>query len=275
MKTLRPGPVIAAFVAIWLLAVTLLPILWIVLLSIKPGSLTFDTGVIFGFIPTVENYVRLLSDGTFLKYFINSVVVAVGTVVVSMAIGAPAAYVLSRSRLRKFRNWALAYSLFVRIIPPVVFVMPYFLVFRMIGLNDSWTGLIIAYANLNIPLVMWSLWSYFNEVPRELDDAAAIDGASPFRTFFTIVLPVAAPGVAATAIITFIMSWNEFLLALILTTREAKTLPVAIVSFLSYEGADWGLVSSGATLIMAPVIVFTFFIQKYLVTGLAGGAVRG
>lgn len=268
-------PVLSTAATLWIFVVALMPIVWVILLSVKPGNLAFDKDATFVFPPTLDNYQRLLADGSFLHYFTNSVVVAVGTVVLSMVIGAPAAYVISRSRVRRFVMLALGYSLFIRLIPPVIFVMPYFLFFRKVGLSDTTLGLIIAYSNLNIPLVMWSLWTYFNEVPRELDEAASIDGAGPFRTFISVVFPAAAPGVAATAIITFIMAWNEFLLALVLTTREAKTLPVAIMGFLSYEGADWGLVASGATLIMAPVVFFTFFIQKYLVTGLGGGAVRG
>jgi multiple sugar transport system permease protein len=122
---------------------------------------------------------------------------------------------------------------------------------------------------------MWSLWSFFNDVPRELDEAARIDGASPFQVFLRVILPVSAPGVTATAILTFIMAWNEFLLALILTSREARTLPVAIVGFLAYEGADWGLVSSGSVLVMAPIVAFTVLIRKYLVQGLVGGALKG
>jgi multiple sugar transport system permease protein len=181
----------------------------------------------------------------------------------------------SRSRWREFRNAALGYSLFVRIVPPTVFIIPYFLAARSLGVNDTWWILILAYANLNIPLAMWSLWSFFNDVPRELDEAARIDGAGHWQIFLKVVLLVSAPGLTATAILTFIMAWNEFLLALVLTSREARTLPVAIVGFLAYEGADWGLVSSGAVLVMAPIVAFTVFIRKYLVQGLVGGAIKG
>jgi len=257
------------------LALILLPLFWIVLLSLKTQLQAFDRTQVFFFWPTLDNYRRLLEDGTFLSYLVNSVVVAVGTVIVSLAIGAPAAYVVSRSRWREFRNIALGYSLFVRIVPPTVFIIPYFLAARIFGFNDTWWILIIAYANLNIPLVMWSLWSFFNDVPRELDEAARIDGAGHWQIFLKVILPVSAPGLTATAILTFIMAWNEFLLALVLTSREARTLPVAIVGFLAYEGADWGLVSSGAVLVMAPIIVFTVFIRKYLVQGLVGGALKG
>jgi len=256
------------------LALVLVPLLWIVLLSLKTQVQAFDRTQVLVFQPTLDNFQRLLADGTFVHYLVNSVVVAIGTVVVSLAIGAPAAYVVSRSRWRRFRDVALAYSLFVRIVPPTVFIIPYFLGARLLGVNDTWWVLIVAYANLNIPLVMWSLWSFFNDVPRELDEAARIDGAGPWQIFLRVILPVAAPGLTATAILTFIMAWNEFLLALVLTSREARTLPVAIVGFLAYEGADWGLVSSGSILVMAPIVVFTVLIRKYLVKGLVGGAVK-
>lgn len=272
----RPLPVLAmSFGALVFLALILLPIFWIVLLSLKTQLQAFDRTQVFVFWPTLDNYRRLLEDGTFLKYLLNSTIVAVGTVVVSLAIGAPAAYVVSRSRWREFRNVALGYSLLVRIVPPTVFIIPYFLGARLLGVNDTWWVLIVAYANLNIPLAMWSLWSFFNDVPRELDEAAKIDGAGQWQIFFKVVLPVSAPGLTATAILTFIMAWNEFLLALVLTSREARTLPVAIVGFLAYEGADWGLVSSGAVLVMAPIVAFTVFIRKYLVQGLVGGALKG
>lgn len=276
MVVRRPLPVAGITLATAaFLGVTLIPLIWIVLLSLKTQAQAFDRTQVLFFTPTLDNFVRLLADGTFLHYLLNSVVVAVGTVVVSLAIGAPAAYVVSRSRWRQFRNVALGYSLFVRIVPPTVFIIPYFLGARLLGINDTWWVLVIAYANLNIPLVMWSLWSFFNDVPRELDEAARIDGASPWQVFLRVILPVSAPGVTATAILTFIMAWNEFLLALILTSREARTLPVAIVGFLAYEGADWGLVSSGSVLVMAPIVAFTVLIRKYLVQGLVGGALKG
>lgn len=256
------------------LAIVVVPLLWIVLLSFKTQMQAFDRTQVFLFTPTLDNFERLLADGSFIGYLTNSVVVATGTVVVSLAIGAPAAYVVSRSRWRRFRDIALAYSLFVRIVPPTVFIIPYFLGARLLGVNDTWWVLIVAYANLNIPLVMWSLWSFFNDIPIELDEAARIDGAGPWQVFLRVILPVAAPGLAATAILTFIMAWNEFLMALVLTSREARTLPVAIVGFLAYEGADWGLVSSGSVLVMAPIVLFTFLIRKYLVKGLVGGAVK-
>jgi len=268
----RSGALLLTFA---LLASLLLPLVWLLLLSLKTQLQAFDRTQVFLFQPTVANYHRLLADGTFFRYVLNSLWVALGTVAVSLAIGAPAAYVVSRSRWRRFQVLALGYSLFVRIVPPMVFVIPYFLAFRYAGLSDSRIGLVIAYANLNIPLVMWSLWSFFNEVPRELDEAARADGATTWQAFVRVVLPVAAPGLAATAILTFIMAWNEFLLALILTSREARTLPVAIVGFLAYEGADWGLVSSGSVLVMAPIVVFTLLIRKYLVQGLVGGALKG
>jgi multiple sugar transport system permease protein len=276
MVVRRPLPVAGVTLATAIfLAVTLIPLLWIVLLSLKTQAQAFDRTQVLVFTPTLDNFARLLADGTFLQHLLNSVVVAVGTVIISLAIGAPAAYVVSRSRWRRFRNVALGYSLFVRIVPPTVFIIPYFLGARLLGINDTWWVLVIAYANLNIPLVMWSLWSFFNDVPRELDEAARIDGASPFQVFLRVILPVSAPGVTATAILTFIMAWNEFLLALILTSRDARTLPVAIVGFLAYEGADWGLVSSGSVLVMAPIVAFTVLIRKYLVQGLVGGALKG
>jgi multiple sugar transport system permease protein len=271
----RRFPAILSAMAILVaLAIVVVPLLWIVLLSLKTQMQAFDRTQVFLFTPTLDNFERLLADGSFLGYLTNSVVVATGTVVVSLAIGAPAAYVVSRSRWRRFRDIALAYSLFVRIVPPTVFIIPYFLGARLLGVNDTWWVLIIAYANLNIPLVMWSLWSFFNDIPIELDEAARIDGAGPWQVFLRVILPVAAPGLAATAILTFIMAWNEFLMALVLTSREARTLPVAIVGFLAYEGADWGLVSSGSVLVMAPIVLFTFLIRRYLVKGLVGGAVK-
>lgn len=269
------GRAIAVVAVGGLLLLFMLPLVWLLLLSLKTQAQAFDPAHMLVFAPTFENYARLLADGTFLHHFTNSLIVAIGTVVASLLIGVPAAYVVSRSRWRRFNQVALGYSLVVRIVPPAVFVIPYFLAFRAIGLNDTLLGLILAYANLNIPLVMWSMWSFFNDIPRDLDEAAAIDGATPWQILLRIILPVAAPGVAATAILTFIMAWNEFLLALVLTTREARTLPVAIVGFLAYEGADWGLVASGSVLIMAPIVVFTVLIRRYLVQGLVGGAVRG
>jgi multiple sugar transport system permease protein len=158
--------------------------------------------------------------------------------------------------------------------PPIAFTIPFFLAYRWLGLLDTLSGLIIIYLTFNLALVIWMMQTFFESVPRALEEAAWIDGCSVWRAFFTITLPLAAPGLAATAVLCFILSWNDFFFALILTRTQAQTAPVAIVSFIQYEGWEWGKIAAGGTLVMLPVVIFTLMVRTYLVRGLTAGGVK-
>jgi multiple sugar transport system permease protein len=155
------------------------------------------------------------------------------------------------------------------------YVIPFFVIYHRLGLLDTPIALIILYSVFNLALVIWSMHTFFSEVPVTLEEAARVDGASILQVFIRIVLPLSGPGLAATAILCFLFSWNEFLFALIITRNFARTAPLAIVNFIAYEGAEWGRIAAGSILVIIPVIVFSFLVRRYLVRGLIVGAVKG
>lgn len=259
--------------ALTVLVLVLLPFVWLLVTSFKPNSIIFAIPPVLVFEPTLQNYVDLW-DGIFPPSFLNSAVVAVSTTVLSVLIGVPGAYALSRASFKHKEQMSL-WILASRMAPPIAFTIPYFLAYRHAGLLDTRTGLVIIYLTFNLSLVVWMMRSFFDALPPALEEAAWIDGASMFQAFFKIVLPLAAPGLAATAILCFIYAWNDFFFALILTRTHAMTATVAIVNFMNLEGWEWGKIAAGGTLVMLPVLVFSFLVRRYLVAGLAAGAIKG
>ena len=253
-----------------LLAVVLFPALWMLQLSFREGGDIFDLSLVFA--PTLDNY-RALWKGLFPGSFGNSVVVSFAATALSLLLGVPAAYALSRCRFRARRTIAL-WILATRMAPPIAFTIPFFLAYRFLGLIDSLTGLVIIYMTFNLALVVWLMRNFFEGVPRALEEAAWIDGCGVWSGFRLIALPLAAPGLAATGVLCFILSWNDFFYALILTRTKAMTAPVAIVNFMQYEGWEWGKIAAGGTLVMLPVVVFSIFVRQYLVRGLTAGSVK-
>jgi multiple sugar transport system permease protein len=162
-----------------------------------------------------------------------------------------------------------------RMAPPIAFTIPYFLAYRWMDLLDTRTGLVIIYLTFNISLVVWLMRSFFDACPRSLEEAAWIDGASLWQGFVRIVLPIAGPGIAATAILCFLYSWNDFFFALILTRNQAMTAPVAVVNFMNYEGWEWGKIAAGGTMVMLPVLIASVLVRKFLIQGMTAGAVKG
>ncbi|HUA56472.1 MAG TPA: carbohydrate ABC transporter permease [Candidatus Sulfotelmatobacter sp.] len=253
-----------------LLVVVLFPFAWMVQMSFRTSDDIFGYDLLFA--PTLENY-RALWVGTFPGSFVNSVAAGTISTALSLLIGVPAAYSLSRWRFRSRRGVAL-WILATRMAPPIAFTIPFFLAYRYVGLLDTIAGLVVIYMTFNLALVVWMMQSFFDGVPRALEEAAWIDGCGVWGAFRRIALPLAAPGLAATAVLCFIFSWNDFFYALILTRTNAMTAPVAIVNFMQYEGWEWGKIAAGGTLVMLPVVVFTFFVRAYLVRGLTAGGVK-
>ena len=163
----------------------------------------------------------------------------------------------------------------VRMFPPIATIIPIFLLFNKLGLIDTRLGLMLLYIAFNLPFAIWIMRSFFDEIPSELDDAAMVDGCSPWQAFARIILPLAAPGLSATAIFCMMFSWNEFLFAMIISRAQTQTLPVGVMGFITQRGVLWGEMSAAATIIMTPMIIFTFLIQRYLIRGLTFGAVKG
>lgn len=257
-------------VAVALLIIVLLPALWLILMSFRPEGDILSTSLWFR--PSLQNYLKAWT-GEFAGSFKHSVEASVSSTVFSLLIGVPAAYVLARWRFRGQYQVAM-WILVTRMAPPIAFTIPFFLAYTWLGLMDTVTGLALIYVTFNLALVIWMMKEFFGAVPRSLEEAAWIDGASIWGAFLRVALPLAAPGLAATAILCFILSWNDFFFALILTRTQAMTAPVAIVNFMQYAGFEWGKIAAGGVSVMLPVLVFTVLVRRYLISGLAAGGVK-
>ena len=261
-------------VAIALVLIVLLsPFLWLLQMSFKSNDMILQFPPPLIFTPTLENYASLWHSA-FSASFVNSLLSASFSTALALLLGIPAAYALSRWAERG--KHALSFAILVtRMAPPIAFTIPFFLFYRWIGLLDTVTGLVLIYTSFNLPLVIWMMQPFFETVPPSLEEAALVDGASTRTIFLKIVLPMVAPGIAATAILCFLYAWNDFFFALILTRTNARTAPVAVVNFMNYEGWEWGKIAAGGSLVMAPVLIFSLAVRRYLVSGLAAGAVKG
>jgi multiple sugar transport system permease protein len=273
----RPSSRSAGFGRQVAIAVTLLvllsPFLWLLQMSFKSNDLILQFPPPLIFKPTLENYTSLW-HGAFASSFINSLLSASLSTGLALLFGIPAAYALSR--WAGSGKQALGFAILVtRMAPPIAFTIPFFLFYRWIGLLDTVTGLVLVYTSFNLPLVIWMMQPFFETVPPSLEEAALVDGARLRTVFIEIVLPMVAPGIAATAILCFLYAWNDFFFALILTRTNARTAPVAVVNFMNYEGWEWGKIAAGGSLVMAPVLIFSLVVRRYLVSGLTAGAVKG
>jgi multiple sugar transport system permease protein len=255
------------------LVVLLSPFLWLLQMSFKTNNqiLQFPPPLIFT--PTLANYTSLWHSA-FSSSFVNSLLSASFSTALALLLGVPASYALSKWAGRGKRSLSFA-ILVTRMAPPIAFTIPFFLFYQWIGLLDTVTGLVLVYTSFNLPLVVWMMQPFFETVPVSLEEAALVDGARTRTIFTQIVLPMVAPGIAATAILCFLYAWNDFFFALILTRTNARTAPVAVVNFMNYEGWEWGKIAAGGSLVMAPVLIFSLAVRRYLVSGLTAGAVKG
>jgi len=269
---MRTNRAIVHALAIGLAALALAPFLWLVRMSFQTNADIFAFPPHWWFSPTLANYAALWHS-QFRDSFVNSAIVTVSSTVLSMLVGVPAAFALSRMRSRSnaLSLWIIA----SRLAPPTAFAIPYFLAYRDLHLLDTRLGLIIIYLTFNISLVIWMMRSFFENTPRALEEAAWIDGAGFWQAMLRVVLPTAAPGLAATAILCFVFSWNDFFFALILTRSNAMTAPVAVVNFMNYAGWEWGRIAAGGAMVMLPVLVFSLVVRRFLIDGLTAGAVKG
>lgn len=223
---------------------------------------------------TLDNYGSALSREGVVPSFINSLSTASISTLLSLALAVPAAYGVTRFRSLTGRVFILA-SLFVRMIPPVALGVPLVGILGSLGLSDTPTGLAIAHTTISLPLSIWLMASFFESVPGELAEAAYIDGCNRWQALRRVILPVVTGGMAVTALFAFLASWNEFLFALLLTTVKAQTTPIVIANFQTQFGLDWGPMTALATLYSVPVILLTLALQRYIVSGMTLGAVKG
>ncbi len=260
------------------LLIALAPVYWLITISLKREVDQFANPPRWiGFPVTFQHYAEAFGTGSFQIYFLNSVLLASMSTIGALLIGVPAAYGLARFEWP--RGWDLRISdwiLSTRMLPPIVTIVPLFLMLRDVHLLNSLEGLALIYTAFNLPFVVWMMRGFFDEVPREMEEAAMLDGESRTGALLRIVLPLVKPGLAATAVFCLVVAWNEFLFALILTqTEAAMTLPVGIASRVTQYEIKWGAMSAAGVVAMLPVLVFASAAQKYLVRGLSLGAVKG
>ena len=255
---------------------SIFPIGFIVLSSLKPGREIFAVPPKLFFSPTVTHYVTLWERwGGFFDGLRNSLIVTVGAASLAVAASSLAGFAYSRQRSR-FLDGSMFFLICVRLIPPIVVTLPLFPIVNWLGLNDTHFVLIVLYATFFVSLGTVLMRTFIDQIPRELDEAATIDGAGPLRILVKIILPLAAPGMLAVSVFVVVYAWNEFLFAFIFTATKAKTAPFVLSEMISsVDGVDWGVLFAASTIQLAPVLLFVVFMNRFLVAGLTAGATKG
>lgn len=253
--------------------ITMIPLIWLFITSIKDQINMFIYPPSIIFTPTLDHYKTVLQESNFLQCLFNSIITALISCGLSLIVGSMAAYSTVRVKSKQMEGFMFS-VLLLRIIPPIAIIVPLFMMLRAAQLYDNVLGLAIVYLSFNMPTSIWLMRTYFNDIPVSVEESAMIDGCNRFQILWKIVLPIAAPGLAATSIINLIFSWNEFPLALMLTSRVAKTAPVSITEWLVERGLLWGEMAASGSLIIIPVVIFGLLVQRYLVNGLTMGAVK-
>lgn len=255
------------------LVITLLPYIWLVITSFKTRVDAFAIPPKLFFKVTFQNYYEAFISKGMIKNLWNSLVVMLATVGIGLGLGLPSAFAFSRFRTKSDKV-LLNYLLGTRFTPIVVLALPLYLMMSKIGLLDSYVGIIVAHVAFNLPFVVWMMKGFFDAVPKEIDEAARVEGYSWLKVFLFIDIPLAKSGLAATAVFCAINSWNEFLMALILTGRSTVTMPVAIPGLLTPQGTIWGQIAAVGTVITVPVLIFAIKVQKHMIAGMTMGAVK-
>jgi len=249
----------------------MLPFLWMVLGSFKTTVDFLSYPPVWLFQPTLENYRQVFADNAFARYVLNSLLVAAGATFLGLLLGIPAAYALARWRRSAMGIVLLA----ARMAPGIAFLIPLFVLFLQFHLVGSYVSLIASHLIFTLPLTVWLMVGFIEALPVEIEQSALIDGCSVPGVLLRVVVPLTAQGIAATSILSFIASWNNFLFALVLANENTKTLPVAVLGYIGYTSIQWGTLMAASCLITTPVLVLALCVQKYIVRGLVAGAVTG
>ncbi|AVX19730.1 MAG: sugar ABC transporter permease [Bacillota bacterium] len=258
--------------------ISVFPVVWVLSTSFKPESEVFSN--VIRFIPehpTLDNYRYILTfkNHIFLTWLVNSALIAFLTTLVGVFLAATAAYAFSRFEFLGKQTGLFSF-LVAQMFPGSLLIVPLYNIIKSYGLLNSYTGLVLAYSTVSLPFCVWMLKGFFDTIPVELEEAARVDGLTPFGTFWRIVLPLSLPGLAVTAFYSFVTAWNEFMYALTFMNREELyTLPVGLRTFVNEFNTDWHYMSAGAILITVPVVIFFFWAQKYLISGLTAGGTKG
>lgn len=258
----------------WLLALTIFfPIFWTILTSFKTEAEAISTPSLFNFDWTLENYTEVRSRSPYFLHFMNSVIISIGSTIIALIIAIPAAWAMAFSPTKRTRG-LLMWMLSTKMLTPVGVLVPIYLLFRDFGLLDTRTGLVIVLTLVNLPIIVWMLFTYFREIPGEILEAARMDGASLKSEIIHVLTPMALPGIASTLLLNVILAWNEAFWTLNLTAAKAAPLTKFIASYSSPEGLFYAKLSAASTMAIAPVLILGWFSQKQLVRGLTFGAVK-
>ncbi|MDA8216085.1 MAG: carbohydrate ABC transporter permease [Dehalococcoidales bacterium] len=249
----------------------LFPFAWMLLGSFKREVDFTAYPPVWIFEPTMTNYVKVLVDNDFGTFALNSTIVATATTVLALLLGIPGAYAVARYRRNGFAMVVLA----SRMAPGIAFLIPWFVMFVHLKLTNTYIALVTSHLIVSLPIVLWMMIGFIEAVPIEIEQAALVDGCTVWGVLGRVVVPLSLPGIAASGILSFIFSWNNFLYSVVLAGDATKTLPVAVFSFLSYQSINWGSLSAAACVITLPVILLALMVQRYIVQGLAAGGVSG
>ena len=272
---IKPGKIFSYLILLTAVFVSLFPIFWTLSTSIKTRVDTFTLPPkFFNFSPTLKNYQSLLQYDGFWRIYFNTILITFCTTALCLIVGSLAAYALARTPRFRGRNSLEILMIIVRALPGIVIILPLYNLSSYLGLYDKIWALILIYAGFNIPFAIWLMTNFFDQVPIEIEDAARVDGANNVQLFVRVLLPLVAPGLVATGVFVALLSWNEFLIPIIMAGEDSKTLPILVSSFISNRTLDWGPMAAAATFALIPIIIFTVVIQKWLVVGLSGGAVK-
>jgi multiple sugar transport system permease protein len=271
---LKRAPLLRILFLLICIAFVVAPLYWVFVTSIKPSDdYLAIPPVWFPAKPTLVHYTAALFAYRGLNGLINSLIVSVSATILSCLFGSMMAYSMARFNTggQHLSFWVLSQ----RFLPPIAIVLPIFLNYRALGMNDTHFGLILAYTVFTLPVSVWMMFAYFRSMPKSMEDAALVDGCTRWQALWRVAIPLAAPGIVAAAVFTFIACWTEFFFALVLTSRNAYTLPTVFRAFLSFQGAQYGEASALAIVSLVPSIVLGVLVQKHLVRGLTLGAIRG
>jgi multiple sugar transport system permease protein len=270
-RRLLPRPL--SFAAAFVVAIWLFPVYWILLTSFKPIREINSAIPVFIFTPTIENYTDLFAKFDFARVLANSIVITGVTCAIVVVLGIMAAYALGRMKVAGEKHIAL-WILSLRFMPPIAVTIPFYLEWQDLHLLDTYPGLIIVYVAFGLPFAIWLLRGFLADVPVDLEEAALLDGLSRLQIIWRIVVPVILPGVASTAIFTFVFTWNEYLMALMLTSFNAVTVPVTIAKFVMPYTILWGDLSAAVLIQVVPMLIVVFLLQRHIVRGMSLGAVK-
>ena len=270
------------YLLFWILIsfLTLFPIYWLFVVSVKPAVELFSTPDIILTKFYWQNYIDVLNDRTLRSYMMNSLIISTGNAVLCTLLGFLTCYALSRFNLPG-KESIFFWTITNRMAPPAVFLLPMFLLLTQVykigdfSLADTRIGMILVYCTFNLPFAIWTLRPTIDGIPKELDEAAYVDGASPWKVITEVVFPLARPGLAVTLILTWVFAWNEYLLAATLTNFNARTLTTGLSEYVTTTGTEWGIMAAISVFTLIPALIVFSLVQRHIVTGLTFGAVKG